>query len=187
MINYLAVKDLIVNNDQGHKNCYIYRDTYGSGEWSILPWDQDLSFGHTGTPKQNYFDEDIDAQRPLRNGADNRLKQFIWQSAELNAMYVRRLKTLMDKCLVSANATTGPWETRINDLLNQMDPVAAGTNSDAYLDMLKWGCWVDGGGGAQLGVGVFTNDHSIRSQTARVLNSNPNPPYPSANPYVQYG
>ena len=187
MVNYLAVNDLIANNDQGHKNCYIYRDTYGSGEWSILPWDQDLSFGHTWTGGQNYFDDDIDAQRPLRNGADNRLKELVWQSAELNAMYVRRLRTLMDKYLVSANATTGPWETRINDVLNQMDPVGAGTSSDAYQDMLKWGYWTDGGGGTELGVGVFTNDHSLRPQAARILNANPAPPYPAANPYAQYG
>ena len=186
MVNYLAVNDLIVNNDQGHKNCYIYRDTYGSGEWSILPWDQDLSFGHTWTPGQGYFDDDIDAQRPLRNGADNRLKQFIWQSADLNAMYVRRLRTLMDAYYVSAAAVTGPYETRINDILNQLDPVAAGTNSDAYLDMLKWGYWTDGSSGP-VGVGSFTSDHFIRAQGARILTSNLNPPYPSANPYAQYG
>ena len=187
MVNYLAVNDLIENNDQGHKNCYIYRDTYGSGEWSILPWDQDLSFGHTWTGGKGYFDDEIDAQRPLRNGADNRLKELVWQSPEMNAMYVRRLRTLMDKYYVSANATTGPWETRINQLVDQMDPVAAGTNSDAYLDMLKWGYWLDAGGGAEVGVGVFTSDHSIRPQAARILNANPSPPYPTANPYAQYG
>ena len=32
MINYPAINDLIENNENGHKNCYIYRDTYGSGE-----------------------------------------------------------------------------------------------------------------------------------------------------------
>ena len=189
MINYLAVNDLIENNDNGHKNCYIYRDTYGSGEWSILPWDQDLSFGHTWTPTQGYFDDDIDAQRPLRNGADNRLKQLVWQSADLNAMYVRRMRTLMDNYLVSAAATNGPWETRINDLLNQLDPPAAGTGSDAYLDMLKWGYWTDGGGGNELGVGVFTANHFIRTQGARILNNNPAPTadFPGANPYGTFG
>ncbi len=189
MVNYLAVNDLIVNNDQGHKNCYIYRDTYGSGEWAILPWDQDLSFGHTWTGSgQGYFDDDLDAQRPLRNGADNRLKQLIWQSADLNAMYVRRLRTLMDKYLVSAAATSGPWETRINEILNQLDPPAAGTGSDAYLDMLKWGYWVDGNN-SQLGVGAYTANHFIRTQGIRILNNNPAPSadFPGANPYAAYG
>ena len=189
MINYLAVNDLMNDNDQGHKNCYIYRDTFGTGEWSILPWDLDLSFGHTWTGGKNYFDDDIDAQRPLRNGADNRLKELVWQSPEMNAMYLRRLRTLMDQYFISANATNGPWETRINQVLDQLDPPGLGSNSDAYLDMLKWGYWLDAGNGTELGVGAYTPNHFIRPQAARIVNNNPAPSadFPGANPYVEYG
>ena len=48
----------MLNNDQGHKNYYMYRDSNRTGEWTILPWDVDLSLGHTWTSAQNYFDDD---------------------------------------------------------------------------------------------------------------------------------
>ena len=33
------------SQDLGHKNYYLYRDSDGTGEWAILPWDVDLTLG----------------------------------------------------------------------------------------------------------------------------------------------
>ncbi|MDA7895766.1 CotH kinase family protein, partial [Akkermansiaceae bacterium] len=44
-LNYLAATVLSQNNDNMSKNYYLYRDTEGSGEWTQLPWDTDLTWG----------------------------------------------------------------------------------------------------------------------------------------------
>ena len=190
LVNYLAANVLIINNDFGHKNYYIYRDTEGTREWSVLPWDQDLSLGHTWTGVQNYFNDDIHSQAGLVIGAasGNRLMNLIMNSStatvapEMAQMFLRRLRTLMDTQLISAGATDGPMEQRINQLLDLMDPPGAGYTTDADLDLQTWGYWLDGNG-AQItapGADAATHDHGVRRSALRLMNSNPNPPYPAA-------
>ncbi len=198
MVNYLANNILLLNNDFGHKNYYIYRDTFGSREWSLFPWDQDLGFGHTWTGSQNYFNDDIDSQRGLNMGAagGNRLMNLIMNSAgagtqapEMVAMCLRRLRTLMDQKLISATATDGPFEQRMTQLIDQLDPVGAAYATDADLDLQKWGYWVDGSGAAVSpntpSLDAATNDHGVRKQILRILDNpshtgNPIPPNPGA-------
>lgn len=57
-VNYLATLVAMGSKDQGHKNYYMFRDTFGTGEWKPLIWDVDLSFGHDWGP-QGYFDDDL--------------------------------------------------------------------------------------------------------------------------------
>ena len=44
-LNYLAATVLTQNNDNMRKNYYLYRDSEGTGEWTQLPWDLDLTWG----------------------------------------------------------------------------------------------------------------------------------------------
>ncbi len=44
-VNYMAVCVVIQDGDRQVTNFYPYRDTPGSGEWCMLPWDMDLSLG----------------------------------------------------------------------------------------------------------------------------------------------
>lgn len=195
LVNYLATNVLVLNNDFGHKNYYMYRDTNGTREWSVLPWDQDLSLGHTWTGTFNgitqaYFNDDIHSQAGLVIGAStgNRLMNLIMNSSpatvapEMAQMFLRRLRTLMDKQLISAGATDGPMEQRINQLLDLMDPPGAGYTTDADLDLQTWGYWLDGGGGQITAPGgdAATHDHGVRRSALRLMSSNPNPPYPAA-------
>ena len=192
LVNQLAISTLLLSNDYAHKNYYMYRDALGTGEWSMLPWDQDLSLGHTWVSGPGYFDDDIDSQAGLVLGATatNRLTGMICSgsattsSTELVQMYLRRLRTLMDLFLVSSSATDGPMEQRINQVLDAIDPLAAGFTTDADLDLQTWGYWNDGSGTAQSGAGLDAATHANgpRLQTLRILNSNPSPPYPAANP-----
>ena len=46
-INFMAVNVILQNIDATDKNYFIYRDTYGTGEWQMFPWDLDLTFGPT--------------------------------------------------------------------------------------------------------------------------------------------
>jgi hypothetical protein len=192
LVNSLAVNALINNNDQGHKNYYLYRATNGSGEWSLLPWDQDLAVGHTWTSGPAYFDDDIDSQRGVRNGATNRLKSLCYDASEINQMFVRRMRTLMTEWLIAANATDGPMEQRMAQLVALIDPhddSAVTGVDDADLDMRRWGFWLDGSGTSI----PYTDpqnrmpDHTMRKHVMRIVSSNPVPPYPGSNPNSQQG
>lgn len=152
LANNLAITALTTNNDQGHKNYFLYRDSEGTREWKLLPWDCDLSFGHTWTgnsfaanPPQlgaAYFDDSIDSQRGLQMGATNWLKQIAYNCPEFNRMYLRRLRTLMDQWLISETSTTGFFETRMTEVLDQIDPPGLPANqTDAWLDGQRWGVW----------------------------------------------
>ena len=44
-INYIAATSIMHDNDHPHKNFHLYRDTEGSGQWTFIPWDKDLTFG----------------------------------------------------------------------------------------------------------------------------------------------
>lgn len=190
LVNYLATNVLIINNDFGHKNYYIYRDTNGTREWSLIPWDQDLSLGHTWTGTQGYFNDDIDSQKGLVIGAasGNRVMNMIMNTdsstiaPEMAQMFLRRMRSLMDQLLVSPTATNGPFEQRMNQLLNLMDPPGATYLTDADLDFQKWGYWTDGSGTA-ISMGnnfdAATHDHGPRRSAMRIMSSNPNPPYPA--------
>ena len=199
MANYLATNVLTINNDFGHKNYYIYRDTNGTREWSLLPWDQDLSFGHTWTSVQNYFNDDLHSQAGLVLGAvpgngnttGNRLMDLMMNdnansgtvAPEMAQMFLRRIRTIMDDRLVSATATDGPLEQRITQLLDLIDPPAAVFTTDADLDLQKWGYWLDGSGTVLSPNNAFdaaTHDHGPRKHVQRILNSNPTPTYPAA-------
>ena len=181
LINFLATHSLILNRDFGHKNYYIYRDTNGTKEWSLLPWDQDLSLGHTWTGAQNYFDDDIHSQAALQIGVtSNRLIEMVYSTPELNYMFVRRLRTLADQFYVSSTETNGPITQFINNLVQKIDPnpdnYATGTD-DADLEARAWGFWLDGGGGAKINsTDARMPAHTVRAQALRLTTANLTPP-----------
>ena len=193
LINWAATQSITLARDFGHKNYYIYRDTAGTKEWSMLPWDQDLSFGHTWNGGGGgYFDDDIHSQGPVQIGvSDNRMLQILYGTPELNALYVRRLRTLADGLFGSATETNSVFTQRINQLLDQIDPnpnnPQAGTD-DADLEARAWGFWLDGSGTQIAYTDSRMNDHTVRAQGARVTHSNPIPPYPGTGPvYANWG
>lgn len=144
-INYLAA--IVINSctDQGHKNFYLYRDSDGTREWRILPWDADLTFGHDWLSGPAYFDDNIYVNQSLQLGVVNNFKDIIFNNAELNQMYLRRLRTLIDEVLQPSSTPVGlrTNENRIVELLNLMDPPGLAT-SDADLDFARWGWWTNG-------------------------------------------
>lgn len=144
-ISYLVAMSLINSGDQGHKNYYLYRDTRGSGEWSLLPWDVDLSWGRTWT--KTYFDDQLYFDTPLtlyRAGAQNRgrhpLYNVIFEHPPFRQMYLRRLRTVLDELLGTDAQKPSRIEARIAELLDLIDPAGFG-NSDADLDTHRWPAW----------------------------------------------
>ncbi len=137
-VNYLAATAITNNADQGHKNYYLYRDSEGDGEWAPLAWDVDLSLGRNWDPTDTYFDDRF-KENDIISGADNPLKDLIFDDDRFRSMFRRRVRTLMDEIL-GADSASSPLDARIAELLLQIDPPGV-EMSDADLDYEKWGSW----------------------------------------------
>ena len=61
-LNYLVATVLVHQNDNPHKNHFLYRDSDGSGEWLYIPWDHDLTWGSNwvGTSFSDVIYADVD-------------------------------------------------------------------------------------------------------------------------------
>lgn len=142
VINYLAVNTLIHDNDSAAKNFFLYQDERGSGEWRMLPWDKDLTFGHNYMSAGGLSDEiwaDFDHTNSLgsdhpfaspshplfgdllhqkENGHWNRLIDALYQEKPIRQMYLRRLRSLMDTLLQPPGTphTELRFESRIDTL-----------------------------------------------------------------------
>ena len=166
-INYLAAIAINSCADQGHKNFYLYRDSDGTREWRVLPWDADLTFGHDWLSGPGYFDDNIYTNQSLQLGFLNNFKDIIFNNPELNQIFLRRVRTLMDEVLQSSSTPVNlrTNENRILELLNLIDPPSIGT-SDADLDFAKWGWWTNGT--KQLSANAA---QEMRPQAQRIIDS----------------
>lgn len=125
-MNYFAIMAIMQDHDHGHKNYYLYRDTTGDQRWSILPQDADLTFGHvwsnTNPPGQPaspaYFDQTIRTNNffPF-NYNGNRLFSFLMTNAVTKEMFLRRVRTLLDRTLAPGQTLYQDW---FGALTNQM-------------------------------------------------------------------
>ncbi|MBI5387222.1 MAG: lamin tail domain-containing protein [Verrucomicrobia bacterium] len=141
-VNFLAGHVLQNDEDCCHKNYYFYRDSEGTGQWQIMPWDVDLSFGHTWTDPASggyaYYDPRIYAtnrysQTTLGIGTNNKFPQQVLSIPWVYQMYLRRVRTITDQQLQPP--TTHPYllhyESKVNRYAAQLAP-------DAALDFAKW-------------------------------------------------
>jgi hypothetical protein len=133
--NYFAIQTLIGNRDYGQKNHYLYRDTNITEQWSILPWDMDLSFGHQWNPSENYFDDDLiwnDGLYVYMGG--NHLMDRLIAYPQFTQMYTRRLRSLIDEFYgpVGQNISSSDVVQRISDLMAEI-------GADATIDRNIWG------------------------------------------------
>lgn len=150
-LNYLAATVLTQNNDNMSKNYYLYRDTEGSGEWTQLPWDTDLTWGSHFMTRDRITDDGIWATADYVLGGNNknvpispshpfvgiqelpgnrnwnRLINKLLKNERVAAMFRRRLRTLIDGLLMSPV---------IDDRLVAM---STELGNDAVLDRSRWG------------------------------------------------
>jgi hypothetical protein len=134
MVNYAAALTMTGNVDCCHKNYYLYRDSLGTGEWHMLPWDMDLSFGRDWTG--DYFDDRMYPQNELTPGSNNALLSALYALPEFKQMYYRRMQSLMDALLQPPGTPVSDlkYEHRMDELLSLIGP-------DAALDFAKWPTW----------------------------------------------
>jgi hypothetical protein len=155
IINYLAVARLCHEGDDVWANMTVHRDTYGSQEWSIVPFDLNMSWGqlYYGDYPSQYghinSTDDYFKSHPLYGGSNisdvngrpfNRIYDAIIAVPETRQMYLRRMRTLMDAFLQPVNTPYG------QDIILQH--ITTMTNliwNEAILDRQKWG-WPPTGG-----------------------------------------
>jgi hypothetical protein len=141
VVNFLAARIITGDIDCCHKNYYLYRDTGGSNEWQMWPWDVDLSFGRVWNSSQTYWNQELIPNTSLFVGQGNILPNAIFNSPETRQMYLRRVRTLMDDLLKAPNAPEEElyYESRI-------DMLASLLYEDAALDAAKWNSHAWGNG-----------------------------------------
>ncbi len=150
IINYLSVARFTEEGDDVWANMSLYRNTDGNGEWSIIPFDLNVSWGqlYCGDAPTlfNTIVATNDAQKshPLYGGSQvkvgyrpdvwNRIYDVIIAVPETRQMLLRRIRTLMDK-FVQPPGT--PFEQSIIE-----QHIVSVTNliwREAFLDREKWG------------------------------------------------
>ena len=155
-INYLAAARITMECDDSWANLSTYWDKRGTGTWMPLGYDMNQSLGHIyysqwgGAKSVSYAEEDNYKAHPLfggmrvlcyfsngnrsHPGSENYAMEAIWQSTKFRRLYLRRLRSLMDKQLCAPGTPreeTPFWR----------DYVVAVTNATyecAALDYEKW-------------------------------------------------
>lgn len=142
-INYLAVRAINNDRDHGHKNYYVYRDTNGTREWEPIIWDVDLSWGHSWNATSGYFDDSLTSNPITTQTPNNRLYAAIWDEPETRAMFLRRLRSLMDDILEPPGTSNGRIETMMRSIVAPIDPDPANPSpwTDGDRDFSRWGTW----------------------------------------------
>jgi hypothetical protein len=108
VVDFLAARTLTGDTDCCHKNYYFYRDSGGSDEWQMWPWDVDLSFGRVWNSAQTYWNQVLITNTALFVGSNNLMPQAIFGIPEMRQMYLRRVRTLMDELLKPGPLTVRP-------------------------------------------------------------------------------
>ncbi|MEO8428418.1 MAG: lamin tail domain-containing protein, partial [Verrucomicrobiota bacterium] len=198
-ISYFVGMALVSSQDHGHKNFYVYRDSERSGEWTIFPWDVDLTWGRNWLDAQGYFTDTLfqnnvlNFYNPAQQGKpSNRLYDLIFTHPDFRRMYLRRLRTIMDTVLQPPGTPPSDLriEARIREMMDRMDPPDVGT-SDADLDFAKWGTWGNGNAMRAEATRILTTH--LPGRRTFLFTQNPQlngegiPPSQSANASVVFG
>ncbi len=101
LINFVAVRAINMDSDDARKNFYMYRDTRGNREWSMLPWDKDWTYGIEGDGgtflHHPFFGDQFHAKQNANQYSV--MWTVIFNDPPTREMYLRRLRTLMDQYL----------------------------------------------------------------------------------------
>jgi hypothetical protein len=164
VVDYLAVARWTQEGDDVWANMTLYRDTFGSGEWSVIPFDLNLSWGqlYYGDMSSVYGQitatNDYYKSHPLYGGSQvqqaggskwNSLYDVIIAVPETRQMLLRRIRTLMDRFIQppGISPSQGLFEQHIFSLTNQIW-------AEAFLDRQQWG-WPPNGGAYGWGTGLW--------------------------------
>ena len=129
VLNYLAIRSITLDADDVRKNFYLYRDTEGTGQWSIFPWDKDWTFGVEGDGGQFLHHPFFADEAHRKDNANqwNRLYDAVFNDPVLSEMYLRRLRTVMDEVLQEPGTENGILEQLADDIAASADGTIPGS------------------------------------------------------------
>lgn len=141
VVNWWAGVVVSQNIDATDKNYYLYRDSDGTGEWQVFPWDLDLTFGtrqlNSDPIYYNLSDVSIPrcpsspfvGARPfeVHNNKRNYLLEAMASSPRMRKMLTRRIRTLTDQFLAN------------NWFADRIDAFVPQLQSAVDEDHSKWG------------------------------------------------
>ncbi|MCP5533217.1 MAG: lamin tail domain-containing protein [Akkermansiaceae bacterium] len=126
MVNYSAVQVIVQDTDDTRKNFYLYRDSGDSGEWYILPWDKDYTWGigeNADSLAKHPFWGDAQHKNPNSNQWSI-LFDALHNDPWIRSMILRRVRTLMDGLYKTSSSQPGVFfESRALELEAAVDPV----------------------------------------------------------------
>jgi len=133
IVNEMAAQTIVQNHDRLIKNYYMYLDPT-TQEWHRIPWDTEASFPlseklnaeHWASP---LFGDNDHVQELCCSQWINFLVDAMLDNPPTRQMYLRRLRTLMDRYLAEER---GYFEGVIDSLGRQIA-------TDAVLDRVRWG------------------------------------------------
>lgn len=133
LINYMAATAVARHHDWSKaQNLQVFHDKNGTGRFSLMPWDLDLTFSNLAwdgsTPAWaggGYMIDPHDSPDYLPV-EDRFMANVIFDDPELHDMYVRRVRTLVDQLW-----TSGAIKQWANDLAIKLKP-------GIELDYAKW-------------------------------------------------
>jgi hypothetical protein len=133
MMDYLAARCLLQDTDDIRKNFYFYRDTDGSGEWSIFPWDKDWTFGVVGDGWIYTTHPFLGDQAHAKDGGQqwSVYLDVMYNLPQTRAMFLRRLRTVMDEQLQPPSTPLAQrfYENRIDELFAPANSRLSGAKS----------------------------------------------------------
>ncbi len=149
IVNYLAVARWDVEGDDVWANMTMYRDSNNTKEWSIVPFDLNVSWGQLycgdvgSVFNKMVSTNDTYKCHPLYGGQQiqqagssswNRIYDVIIATPETRQMLLRRQRTLMDKFLQppGTSFSEGILEQHISYMTNLMW-------TEMFLDRQRWG------------------------------------------------
>ena len=140
-INYRVTRLMNGDADFGSKNYCLYRDTNATQEWQPIMWDVDLTHGHNWNDAEGYFDDDLTHTILFNSGMASLLYSIVYDAPEMQQMFVRRMRTLMDTLLQAPGTTNGIFEACMRAIVAGVDPDPADPSpwTDGDLDAARWG------------------------------------------------
>ena len=116
LLTHMAVRSVMMDSDDVRKNVYLHRDTRGNREWTLLAFDKDWTFGILGDGGQFLRHPFFGDRAHRKDNANqwNLLYEAVCTDPVLSAMYLRRLRTVMDQQLQPPGtpAAQGYYEAR---------------------------------------------------------------------------
>ena len=149
LINYMAASVIDNGLDVFAKNNFLYRDTNGTGEWQMFPWDRDVAWGPTAWNQNAIIWNHSAKSHPLfgsgiNGGERYPLFEAIIDTPLTRQMFLRRLRTIMDEQLPPPG-TPFPsliLETLIDDFVTETErfsPPAGQSDNWVQRDKDLWG------------------------------------------------